>query len=142
MIPFGNTTITIYNKYQYKNASGKLMTIWKRTIIPNCGKIYKSLQSSSSGLQLATTQMMIQIPYTPNYVDEYEWDNLLNEEMTSKFTVQVGDLVVTREVADEIDEFSVIEDIEKKYGSISFKISQVNKNYGKGYPLQHIQAVE
>ena len=142
MIPFGNTTITIYNKYQYKTSGGKLLTMWKRSVIHNCGRIYKSVQSSNGDIQLASTQTITQIPHSPEYVDEFEWDNMLNQEMEKKFTVQVGDLVVTREVADEVDEFSVIEDIRKKYGSISFKISRVNKNYGKGYPFPHIQVVE
>lgn len=141
-IPFGNITVTIYNRYQYKNSTGKIITTWKRSVINGCGQIYKSVLTSNNGIQLAGTQQMIQIPHTENYVDEYEWDSMINDSRADRFTAQSGDLIVLGEVEDEVDEFSVIEDIEKKYASLSFKIKQVNKNYGVGYPIPHIQVVE
>lgn len=141
MIPFGNVTITIYNKYQYKLANGKVMTSWQRTVVDGCARVYKAIQTAN-GIQIADTQLQVQIPYTDNYVTEYMWDSLVNDDRVGKFTAQSGDLIVLMAVDDEVTEFSDIEDIEKKYGSEAFKVTQVNNNFGNGYPLPHIRVVQ
>ncbi len=137
-IPFADTAITIYNKYQYLNINGKLMTEWKRSIIPNCLRITKANNISFNGTVVSAYALNVQIPMFEEYIEPYDWANLLNEEMENRFTVQNGDLIVLDEVDDEVDDFSVIEDIEKKYGSKSFLITNVNQNFGTFFPLNHI----
>ncbi len=139
MLPFSGNTITIYNKYEVKNSVGKISTKWKRTVLQDCSKVYRAIQTKTA-VQIAETQLLVQIPFTIGYVSEYEWDNMADRSQV--FTVQSGDLVVLMEVQDEVQDGEVIEKIEKKYGSEAFKISQFSNNFGENYPFPHIQVVQ
>ncbi len=141
-IPFGNTTITIYNKYQAKNASGKLITKWLRTVIPNCFRGVNNTEIKIGNTTIGANNSLVKIPLFEEFVSAYDWTNLVNDEYANHFTVSQGDLIVLREVSDEVEPtLGVIDDIEDKYGSLAFYVSNVNLNYGVGIPLQHIEAV-
>ena len=140
-IPFASLTITIYNKYTYENSSGKLITSWSRMVIPNCFRTTSQSIFGGGSVYLSEDKTAVQVPMFDNYLEPFDWANLPNDDARNYFTVNDGDLIVLREVDDDINDFSVIEAIEKKYGSLAFKIGSVNYNYGTGYPLPHILAV-
>lgn len=139
--PFGNMTITIYNSYKYTNASGKKITSWSRQVIPNCFRTTSQEVGVNGSILVGDAKTSVKIPMFWEYLEPYDWSNLPNDDADHYFTVDDGDLIILREVFDEVDELSVIETIEAKYGSLAFRVGSVNHNYGTNYPLPHIEAV-
>lgn len=138
-IPFGNKTITIYNEYNGTETteSGKEMQVekWQRTVVPNCAIANKRTTTVSSGTLVATDETILQIP---NYLEfQDSWDFAQLTDKSGFFTVTKGDLIVLREVDDEVTD-GVVEYIEQKYASISFKASVIEINNASGTPLPHI----
>lgn len=140
-LPFGSLTITIYNSYTYTNSSNKIITTWSRSVIPNCFRTTTQNIAANGSIFLSENKIAVQLPMFDEYKEPHDWATLPNDEAADYFTVNDGDLVVLKEVDDEVDEFSVIETIQQKYGSLAFKIGSVNYNYGTDYPLPHIEAV-
>ncbi len=149
-IPFGKSTITVYNKYISKGA-GLSVTSWQRTVIPNCSITYQSGVTTSSGITLSTDTVNIQIPMFSNFLLPYDYQSLTNNNMEPYFTVNSGDIVVLRKVDDEIDvDLETELTILNKYGSLAHKITTPVYNFDLNswanckeltQPLSHIKVV-
>ncbi len=139
-IPFGGLTITIYNKYQYKDSTGRFMTKWIRRVIRGCSRADSGGYVQVGTTKITSDSMVVIMPLFAEFLEAFDWNNLPNEELQSKFTANEGDLIVLRDVSDEVDpDLETIDDIADKYGSLAFKIAKVSLNYGVGYPLPHIE---
>ena len=54
MIPFANTSITLYHKRRYQNENGKTVTAWERSVFHGC-RIFTKRVITAVGDTLAAT---------------------------------------------------------------------------------------
>ena len=66
MIPFANTTITLYHRECTKNDTGKTVTKWHRSIFYGCRKLTKQTVSNVGGALVVSKDEIVQIPGKAN----------------------------------------------------------------------------
>lgn len=61
MIPFANTSITLYHKRRYQNENGKTVTVWERSVFHGCRIFAKRSLSNVGGALVVTNNQTVQI---------------------------------------------------------------------------------
>lgn len=61
MIPFANTSITLYHKRRYLNENGKTVTAWERSVFHGCRIFTKRILSELGGALVVTNETTVQI---------------------------------------------------------------------------------
>ena len=126
---FWDKTITLYNKFE-EEKSGKVT--WHRHRIEEC--FFKDSQSLSSGgnVRKKSSEGIARIPEQTDYVSPSEWLKLSEQDRAKVFTLQVGDIIISGDVSDDIDEYTKgmrSSDLIAKYislGVLSIKTVNVN----------------
>lgn len=136
-LPFATRTITLYNRYCGKDEYGKTLTIWVRHIVESCcfGKSDKAI--TVGNVTIGSDDCIVQIPEDSDYLEPWEWASLPDEKLAGHFTVNVGDVVIGGEVADEIATSETPSALLQKYAGISFTANFAANNTGVGVPLGH-----
>ena len=98
-----STTITLYNKI-VDTVTQEVS--WKRTVLTNCFITFnKTVATMVKGSSTTYQNVVVcRIPKNSKYVDAYVWTTL--ENRSSKFTLQVGDIIIKGKITDEIDEYT------------------------------------
>ena len=132
-------TITLYNKYE--NPTTQLVK-WYKHIIPNC--FIKTTSSMISGGQITynTNNNIIRIPQNDAFKSYDEWVSIPNTEQNEYFTIHQGDIIVTKEVEDIIEEYTSglrSTDLISKYKDLGLclTIDAWQDNTGKGRVSPH-----
>lgn len=132
-----NTTITVYNKYE--DPSSRIVT-WHRTVLHNCFWKYTGNKIVVGETALETNTTLCRIPENPAFLEPFEWNE--EADKSKYFTLHTGDIIVSREVEDVIDEYTSgyrSSDILAKYKKLQgcMKIEQCAINTGPGRDLPH-----
>ncbi len=131
-IPFGDKTITIFNKYTFLDEYNKTQSRWTSYVATD--GIYKVKRNTvfQEGVMMESESVVAKIPNNDDYVSFEEWIELPELDRESKFTVENGDLIVLGDKAIDVPSgSSPLIELKKVYpqiSSISFtaKIAQAN----------------
>ena len=136
-----NTTLTIYN--QFIDPTTEVIS-WFRTVITNCFWKYSGERVLINDVEVNTSTVICRIPESITYLSKYLWEQLPNDQKSSKFTVGRDDIIVLGEVDDEIDEYSrglgiKSTDLLSKYSRLQgcMKVNVVVENIGGGRNNPH-----
>ena len=130
MNPFIHT-VTLYNRTE--NADGE--SVWRKTVLKN---VYQSRQTKlavADGAKSLIKVNFLMIPKHGGYVspDKYDGDG---------FTLQVGDIVVSGEISDDIPDADSGNNLIKKYGERAWVIKTVSDNTMPGMRTAHYYAAD
>lgn len=133
-----DSTITLYNRYE-DSVTGVIT--WHRTVLSNCFYKETGQKIKIGQVELESDNVTCRIPENNKFKQAYEWMKLPNDEMSSYFTLNTGDIVVKGEVDDEINDYlsghRSSDFLNKyKYRGI-FRIENVGINTGTGRGLPH-----
>lgn len=134
-----DSTITVYNRYE--NPVTNLVT-WTKTVIKNCFTKRANNQVTVGNAVLETDEDIIRIKKDKRYKRYDEWINIPNDEKSKYFTLHTDDIIVFKEVNDDINEYVSGErstDFMSKYKALDLciQITQVQDNTGNGRGLPH-----
>ncbi|MFI3228338.1 MAG: hypothetical protein R3Y09_13180 [Clostridia bacterium] len=103
-IPFGNQTVTLYNKFTFLNQFNKEQDGWTSYVLHNC--LFKKAQETkvSSNVSLQGDFYVVKAPNNDDYLPYRQW--VETTSVGDKFTVQDGDVLVLGELVAEIAEGS------------------------------------
>lgn len=138
-----NSTVTVYNKYE--DPLTQIIT-WQRTVLTDCfWKVNVGIVYGDQSLNTSYTNMIIcRIPKNDNYLSPYEWKRLAAESRSSKFTLQIGDIIINGVVDDDIDEYAKghrSSDLVDRYKDLGIiRIETVADNSDDARNLQHYVA--
>lgn len=139
MIPFGDKTVTLYNRYQHK-VDGKTVTEWVRRVLTGCFWKNERVMTFAENIKLATFKTVCKIPESALYVDPLVWA-AEDTDRDECFTLALGDVIVLGEVTDEVGESLSITALLAKYkpsGAMTAEI--VANNTGTMRALGHYKA--
>ncbi len=154
MLPFANDTITLYNKFEYKDEYNKYKTIYLRKELNSCSWRQSTSTSLVDGSSVTRKAITVRIPKSNDYVTPDVWSSaelelLLEREeellyvgsdiptiitIEQKFTLQEGDLIIKGVVTDETTDLTLLKD---KYSDRAILIQSVTNNADRGQPLPH-----
>lgn len=97
-----DATITVYNQHTDPTTR---VTMWYRTVIPNCFWKQVGSKVSIGSVVLDTESITCRIPQQSNYLSPDKWVNVPNDQKGKYFTLQQGDIVICGDVDDEINEY-------------------------------------
>lgn len=133
-------TVTIYNRYE--NPTTNLVT-WYRTVINNCFWQNNFQLIKLGDVQLDSDNIICRIPKNPDYVNRELWET----QLSTKFTLAQGDIIVKGAVNDTINEYTdgqrstdLIEKY-KKRGCMVIERFSDNTGFGRGIPHYHVLGV-
>lgn len=134
-----DTDVTIYNKFTDPTTQ---IVKWYRTNISKCFWKYDRTKLSVGNTVIETTDTICRIPENENFVENFKWVNIPNDEMNNYFTLSVGDIVVKGNITDDIDEYKAgkrSSDLISKYKEMQgvIQVNQVSINTGIGRCLPH-----
>lgn len=107
-IPFGDTTITVFNSYQKTDAYNKIKTFWSLYVIENA--VYKKSENVkiSGMVTIESDYYVAQSPNDTQYLNEKDWlehaRTQPNDIIQNYFTAKTGDFIVKGEIRDNIPE--------------------------------------
>jgi hypothetical protein len=138
-------TITVYNK-----TTDPITRIvkWHKHTISNC--FWRDLASKVKvgDVVLETDTIVCRIPQQDNFLEQYAWVELTDDEKGSFITLGIGDLVVKGNIVDEIDEYTSGKrstDLVSKYKRLQgcFEVQKISMNVSTGMlnPHYHISGV-
>lgn len=137
-LPFAADTITIYNKYEGKDAlTGKTFTQYLRTVLHNCTWGKSDAVMTVGSVTVGSDDYRVQIPEDDAFLDYWEWAKQPNDLMGEYFTVSPGDVVVRGEVEDEIPYNTSPTALLAKYKERAFTARLVFNHTGAEKPLGH-----
>lgn len=136
-----STTITLYNKIVDTDTQE---VSWKRTVLTNCFITFNKTVSTMVKGSSATYQNVVvcRIPKNSKYVDAYSWTTL--ENRASKFTLQVGDIIIKGKITDEIDDYTKgsrateLLDKYKSKGVLRIGVIQDNSDSDRNLPHYYV----
>ena len=135
-LPFAHETITLYNRKEIKDASGRKVTSWQRTVRTECFWTRRTFRTFINGVVQIGETVKCRIPESPAYVEPWDWETL--EDTTDHFTVYAGDIIVHGAVTDEIGAALTETDLRKKYDKQGCIVVTSAKNFCiPGAPLPH-----
>lgn len=140
-----NTTVTIYNKYV--NPTTDVIS-WFSHVVTGTFWKYTNNKVRIGDTLLETSDIVCRIRKSNEYMDNYLWDELVDEQPESEsevvptkhdfFTLRKGDIIVKGEVTDVINEYTAgsrSSDLIKKYknlqGCMVMKEFTVNTDGGR-----------
>lgn len=134
-----DTTITIYNRYEDPQTQ---LVKWYRTTVTNCFWKHDKTKIVVGKSVIESDSTICRIPENPDFLEKYQWVELPNDMMASKFTLGIGDIVVRGLVNDNIDEYTNghrATDFLTKYQSLQgcIKIDEISINTGIGRNNPH-----
>ncbi|MEA4899320.1 MAG: hypothetical protein VB065_14050 [Eubacteriales bacterium] len=100
MIPFAGATVTLYNRREGKDANGRTVVTWHRTVQHNCFWTRRTVRAIENGNVKIGEVLVCKIPESPAYLPPDEWATLTDP--TGRFTLWAGDIIVLGDVPDEI----------------------------------------
>lgn len=140
-----DTTITIYNRYEDPQTQ---LVKWYKTTVSNCFWKYDRTKMKIGETVLESDNTICRIPESPNFLEKYQWVELPNDMMASKFTLGVGDIIVRGNVTDTIDEYSTghrSTDLIAKYrelqGVIQVDAVTINTGRGRNNPHYYVRGI-
>lgn len=142
MNPNYNHTITVYNCFRAADNPDSTEDTWYKTVLHNC--YYKNVigrvdNGKTSSMQNVYTA---RIPESLSFIPYREWIELSEELRKSYFTINLGDIVIKGECADEItgSKPNTATEILQRYKPDAFKVTaytcnvshQMSKHYRVG----------
>lgn len=134
-----NETITVYNKY--KDPVSNLIT-WHRHIVN--GAFWKDVGNKVTigDTVIETDAIICRIRKDDEFLPNYEWIKLPNDEMDEYYTLGKGDIIIRAEVEDEVDEYTnghKASDLIRKYKDLQgcMTIDKVTINIEGGRGNEH-----
>ena len=98
-----DTELTIYNMYQ--DPLTDLVT-WHKHTVEGCFWKYVGDKITVGSVELETNNIICRIPEDTEFLENYKWFELPNDEMDNYFTISQGDIIVKGAVDDVIDEYA------------------------------------
>ena len=139
MIPFGDKTVTLYNRYQHK-IEGKTVTEYVRRAMTGCFWKNERVMTFAENVKLATFKTVCKIPESALYVDPLTWADD-DADRANHFTLALGDVIVLGAVTDEVGESMSITALLAKYkpsGAMTVEVAA--DNTGSMRALGHYKA--
>lgn len=133
-------TITLYNRYEDPTTN---VVTWYRTVINNCFWQNNFQLMKLGDVQLNSDSIICRIPANRNYVSRDSWEL----QLSRKFTLAHGDIIVRGAVDDTINEYADGQrstDLIAKYkdrGCMVIERFSDDTGFGRGIPHYHIQGV-
>ena len=132
-------TITIYNKYT--DATTKKI-VWVPHVVEGCfwSTINDKIKIGNTILEAEST--ICRIRESEEFIEQYLWKDLTDEEKATYFTLGVGDIIVKAEVDDAIDEYTAGKrstDFVNKYHDAPgcLVIEKAHIGTGENMPIPH-----
>lgn len=139
MMPFASETVTLYNRREGKDASGRTVVTWHRTELPGCFWTRRMERVREGNTMALTETIVCKIPESQRYLSPADWDAPSNP--TDRFTLAPGDIVVRGAVTDEIGTALKATDLIEKHrrGGV-MTVASAQDNTRPGFPLGHYLA--
>jgi hypothetical protein len=138
-------TITVYNKVT--DTQTRVVT-WHKHTIPNCFWHTRASKVQVGEVMLETDNIVCRIPKQKNFLEQYAWVNLTDEEKSDYITLGIGDIVVKGGIAEEIDEYTqgkrstdLIAKYKRSQGCFEIQKCSFNVSTGMLNPHYHISGV-
>lgn len=100
MIPFASETVTLYNRKEGKDANGRTVVTWHRTVLTGCFWTRRTIRALDNGNVKIGEVLVCKIPESTAYLPPDEWAALADP--AGRFTLWMGDIIVYGDVPDEI----------------------------------------
>lgn len=133
-------TITIYNRYEDPTTN---IVTWYRTVLNNCFWQNNFQLMKLGDVQLNSDSIICRIPVNDKYVSRDIWET----QLSNKFTLSQGDIIVKGSVSDTINEYEDgkrSSDLIEKYkwqGCMIINNFSDNTGFGRGIPHYHVLGV-
>lgn len=95
-------TITVYNKYVDPQTR---VVKWYRRVLTDCFWKFAHERVIVKNVVIETDTTKCRIPKNEDFLQAGVWKKLPNDELSSKFTLAIGDIIIHGEVDDVIDEY-------------------------------------
>lgn len=139
MIPCGVVTITLYNRRETKDASGRTVVTWYRRSIGGCSWMQKVVRVWNGTAVVLSNAIICRIPEHPAYREPQEWDALGSP--SGYFTLAPGDIIVRGQVTDTIGTpLSAAALVEKYKRGGAFVVTAAKNNARPESTLAHYHA--
>lgn len=137
-----DTTITVFNKYVDPQTK---VVRWYRTVVTGAFWKYVGDKITIGQTVLETNNIICRIRKDSRFLENYEWLQTPNDEMSNYFTLGNGDIIVKGIVEDDINEYqngSRSTDLIAKYKKLQgcMSIEEVAINTGIGRCNEHYLA--
>ena len=132
--------ITIYNRYEDPTTN---IVTWHQSVLCNCFWQNNYQMMKLGDVQLDTDSIICRIPQTCKYISREQW----NSQLSNKFTLAQGDIIVRGVVDDIINEYADGQrstDLVEKYknrGCMIIERFSDNTGFGRGIPHYHVIGV-
>ena len=114
MIPFGDETVTLYNRRETKDTAGRTVVTWYRTPLTGCSWTRRMERVRDGTAYVQAEIIVCRIPESNAYRKPEEWDALT--ATTGLFTLAPGDIIVRGTVTDTITTAAALVDKYKRQG--------------------------
>jgi hypothetical protein len=139
MIPFASETVTLYNRRKAKDANGRTVVTWHRTVLTGCSWTRRMERVRDGTVMTLAEVTVCKIPEDARYRPPDEWDKIANS--ADRFTLAPGDIIVRGAAADEIGaaiKATALVDKYRRQGVMT--IASAQDNTRPGVPLGHYLA--
>lgn len=131
-------TVTLYNKFADPQTKE---IFWYRHILSGCFWKDTGEKVQIGETTVESDTILCRVPKSDAFLEKYLWNGLEPEQKQTSFTIGVGDILVSAEVDDAIDEYqkgSRSSDLLQKYKDLGcMTVTKASLNVGPGRCCEH-----